>query len=1089
MSRLAIYLFVFGYSMTMVCGTELDAQRKRLNEINFEIERGSYSMQELFSKIEYSSNFKLAFLTDDEWENQTVTIESNQWVLQDLLEHLSSTWNVSFKRVNETISISKIDQSKKSLEPVVLDQISISGTITDENGEPLPGAAIQEKGTSNGTITNVDGAYTLNISEDAVLIFSFVGYQTLEIPVNGKSKIDVSLAEDISALEEVVVVGYGTQKKSDVTGAVASLSKDRLEMMPNLNISQAIMGAIPGVMVQTNTAGANPSQSILVRGRNSITANNDPLIILDGIPYSGNLTDINPNDISSIEVLKDASAAAIYGSRGSNGVILITTKEGVEGKTVITYSGRYSVTDVTKVSRQLTGPEFYDFKITRNAAAMTLSEEEVYNDGTWTNWTDLALRTGHTQEHNLSISGGSEKTKFYIGGGYLNVKGVAKNDDFERLSTRFNLETKITDWLSIGTRSQITIDDASGSEANFEVALETNPLGLAYDEYGNYTIFPWPDNIIVGNPLGPLLYDDLEKSYQAVSNNYMIIDVPFIEGLSYRLNTGLRFRFTDRGNYQPRTTQSGFADLGDGSVDNSLYNNTIVENILTYKRDFGAHSIFVTGLYSYQGDQQKTNSVDATKYPNDFLSWYASGQAINRELSYSFSETALVSQMLRFNYSYDSRYLATFTIRRDGYSGFGEDNKWGSFPSIALGWNIANESFFNGVDFFSQLKLRGSLGLNGNQAIGAYESLSKFNIANYTAGTEVLIGYKPSKLGLDDLGWESSRTINLGVDYEIRDGRISGNVDWYFTNTFDLLLNRSISVIHGITPGTHLPDWVHPAVTENIGETQNTGIEVLINSRNVINPKFKWSTSGNISFNKNKIVSLYGYLDENGNETDDISNQWFIGQPIRVNYDYVWDGVWQLDEVNEADVYGSKPGWAKLKDVDGDGELTGEDRQIIGQSDPKIIWGLTNTFTYGPFKLNVFVHGVHGRTTRNYLMNDNVQGAEVRYNTLKKNWWTPENPTNEWVKNELLATQMGGASAHIYEISDYVRIRDVTLSYDLPENILGKVGIDKLAIYFTGRNLLTFTQWTGMDPALVDEDSQQGIPMQKEYVFGLNLGF
>jgi TonB-linked SusC/RagA family outer membrane protein len=973
---------------------------------------------------------------------------------------------------------------------VFAQRITITGTVTDEDRAPLPGATVQVKGAVQGTTTNADGKYSVDVnSTNDILVFSFVGFITQEIPVQNQTVINAALSPDILGLQEVIVVGYGTQKRSDITGTVASLPKERLEMAPNLNIAQAIQGSVAGVMIQNTSAGAQPDQTILVRGRNSITANNDPLIIVDGIPYGGQVTDINPNDVQSIEVLKDASAAAIYGSRGANGVILITTKEGIVGKTSFSYEGKYSISDVTKVNRMLTGPEFYDFKMTRNAAAMTLSEEQVYQDGTWTDWTKLATRMGQTQEHNLSVSGGFNNTKYYIGGGITDIKGVAKNDDFRRLTSRINVETKLTDWLSVGTRTQLSFDDASGAEANFEVSLETNPLGLAYDEYGNYTIFPWPDNIIVGNPLGPLLYDDLNKSYQILTNNYVAIDVPFIQGLSYRLNTGVRMRFTDRAQYRGRDTQSGLADLGRASISNSVSSSTVIENILSYTREFGDHTIFATALYSYEGNNGKTNSLNATKFPNDFLSWYAAAQATNVMPSNSFSESALVSQMLRLNYSFASRYLVTLTVRRDGFSGFGEDTKWGTFPSVALGWNLANEGFFPLKNLFNELKLRGSYGLNGNQAIGAYESLSQFIVANNIAGSETVIGYKPAKMGVANLGWESSATMNLGLDFGLFENRISGNINWYLTNTSDLLLDRSISVIHGITPNTHLPSWVHPAVTENIGKTRNTGVELVINSRNIVRSKFQWSTTGNLSFNKNEIVSLYGVLDENGKEVDDISNGWFIGQPIRVNYDYVWDGVWQLDEVAEAATYGSQPGYVKLKDIDGNGVLDANDRQIIGQVDPKLLWGLTNTFSYSNFTLSIFMHGVSGSTVENYLMNDNVQGAEVRYNTLKKNWWTPTNPTNDWVMNAELANNMSGFSGTIYEKPDFVRIKDVSLSYDLPKSMISKIGLSRLRFYVTGRNLVTFTKWTGMDPDLVDEDSQQDIPMQKEYVFGLSLGF
>jgi len=974
---------------------------------------------------------------------------------------------------------------------VFAQKATITGTVSDENGRPLPGATVQVKGTSVGTSTGIDGKYTVDVTgTDAVLLFSFVGYLPQEMPVQNQTTVNISLMPDIQGLQEVIVVGYGTQKKSDITGTVASLPKERLQMSPNLNITQAIQGSIPGVMVRTSTAGASPSQSILVRGKNSITANNDPLIVVDGIPYGGSLTDINPYDVESIEVLKDASAAAIYGSRGANGVILVSTKQGSTGKPKVSYEARYSVQDVTKINRMLTGPEFYDFKNTRNALALTASEEQVYQDGTWTDWTKLALRNkGQSQDHNLSVSGGFNDTKYYVGGGYTDIRSVAKNDNFRRFSSRINVETKILPWLTVGTRTQLSFDDASGVEANFHVALETNPLGQAYDEYGNLTIWPWPEHIIVGNPLGNILYDNTDKSHQVLTNNFLLLDVPFIKGLSYRLNTGIRLRSSNSATYKGRDTQSGFEDQGEASISNSNSNNTVIENILSYNRDFGKHTIFATALYSYEGNISNSNSINAIQFPNDFLSWYGVGQAKVVTPKAGFNETSLLSQMLRVNYSYSSKYLLTLTVRRDGYSGFGASNKWSTFPSVAVGWNIVNEDFFPLKDMFNDLKLRASLGLNGNQAIGAYESLPKFVVSNYMSGSTAQIGYKPGSMGVSNLGWETSRTVNLGLDYGILKGRITGNVDWYLTNTYDLLLARSISVIHGITPATHLPDWEHPAVTENIGETQNSGLEFVINSRNVVSSKFQWTTNANMSLNNNKIVSLYGKLDANGKELDDISNKWFIGKPIDVNYDFVWGGVWQTAEAAEAATYGTVPGYVKLKDLNGDGKMTADDRQIIGQLDPNILWGLTNTFVYGNFTLSVFMHGSAGATVENYLMNDDVQGAEVRYNTLKKDWWTPDNPTNEWVMNKENADNMSGFNGNIYEKTDFARIKDVSLGYDLPKNLIGKAGFSRLRVYITGRNLATFTKWRGMDPDLTDEQGQQRIPMQKEYVFGISMGF
>lgn len=953
----------------------------------------------------------------------------------------------------------------------------VTGTVSDETGELLPGANIQVEGTQIGTVTDLSGKYSIKIpATGSVLVFSYIGYLSERITVTDQTVIDVELTPDLVGLDEVVVVGYGTQKRSDITGSVASLPKERLEMMPNLNIAQAIQGAIPGVMIQTTTAGASPNEVIMIRGRNSILASNDPLIVVDGIPYGGQISDINPNNVQSVEVLKDASAAAIYGSRGSNGVILITTKEGIEGKTTITYDGKYS-RQTFEIPHYLDGPEFYAFKMERFPQFMTPEEQAIYDAGEWVNWQDLAFRTGQSQEHNLSVSGGLNDTKYYFGGGLLDVKGVTLNDNFQRITSRINVESKVTNWLKIGTRTQLSLDDASGASPDITGktgVFGMNPLTKAYDEDGKLTIYPW-ENVKDGNPLQPILWDDIDKSSQIVTNNYAIINFPFIDGLSYRINTGYRTRFIDQATYAGVNTEEGLSSQGRADTERAREDNIIIDNILSYSREFGPHNLFATALYSYEGNKYSSNRLHAEIFPNDFLLWYAAGQAELIIPSYDYNETNLISQMGRLNYGYNNRYLITLTIRRDGYSGFGSERKWGVFPSVAMGWNVSNEQFFPWEDLFNELKLRISYGLNGNQAVGAYQTISRLGEENMVSGSTSLPGYIPSSLGQDNLGWESSRVLNLGLDFGILKSRIAGNINWYRTNTMDLLLGRTISAVHGIT-----------SITQNIGETESSGLELSVRSRNIVTSNFNWSMSGNISFFKNKIVSLYGELDEQGNEIDDVANAWFIGKPIRVNYDYVYDGVWQTDEAEEAAKWNTQPGYVKLKDVNNDYALTAEDRQIIGQQDPKFIWGLTNSFTYKNLKLEIFVHGVHGVTRYNDLLRDNLVTQETRRTPMKKNWWTPENPTNDFYMNKYEAKFMQGIEGLIYENASFIRLKDVSLSYDFPKDMIGKIRINRLRLFITGRNLFTLTEWNGLDPEL---DLPRSYPLQKEYVFGINLGF
>jgi TonB-linked SusC/RagA family outer membrane protein len=972
----------------------------------------------------------------------------------------------------------QIDLSPDDITIISSDQEKrISGKVTDKSGSPIIGASVFVKGTTVGIVTDIDGSFSLAVPSGATtLTVSFIGMTMQEVILGSQTVYNVVLEESAIGLEEVIVVGYGTQKRSDITGTVSSMPKERLEMAPNLNIAQAIQGAIPGVMIQTSSAGAAPNQVIMVRGRNSILASNDPLIVLDGIPYGGQISDINPNDIQSIEVLKDASSAAIYGSRGANGVILITSKEGVAGKAQIFYDGKFSIQRASNLPDLMTGPEFYAFKQFREPGSITQTEQDVYDSGRWVDWVDLSTRSGFSQQHNLSLSGGTGNVKYYVAGGLLDVKGVLINDDYQRITNRINLDIKVNDWLSIGTRTNLSFDDQSGQAPSSGV-WRMNPLSVPFDENGNQIIYPWPEDIYFENPLESLLINDKDKSYQLATNNFALINLPFVDGLTYRLNFGLRKSAGDEASYAGRNTGSGFEVRGHANTSRRLANNTVVENILSYSREFGLHNIFATGVYSYEKNESGSNSMDAKGFPHDFLSWYAAQQAEVVTPSYSFNNNVLLSQMLRVNYSYDSRYLLTLTGRRDGYSGFGSSRKWGVFPSLALGWNIANESFFPATSLVNELKFRLSYGLNGNQAVNPYETISKLGSYDIIENKATLPGYVPISLGQDNLGWESSATLNIGLDFGLMKNRITGDINLYKTNTTDLLLNRTISPIHGIT-----------SITQNIGETENRGLEFSIVSRNVVAGDFKWLTSGNLAFLSNKIVSLYGLKDENGKEIDDIANQWFIGQPIRVNYNYDMIGVWQLDEEAEAELWDAKPGYVKFLDVNGDTLLSAtEDKVIIGQQDPKFMWGLTNTFSYKSFKLDVFVHGVHGVTKPNELMIDDVYET-VRRNTINKNWWTPDNPTNDFYMNHKYANILGGdeSTDFYFEDASFVRIKEISLSYDLPKSFLTKLSLSKMRVYVTGSNLFTFTKWRGMDPEL---DEQRESIYQKEFVFGLSLGF
>lgn len=954
---------------------------------------------------------------------------------------------------------------------------NLTGKVIGNDGLGIPGVTVLVKGTTTGTVTSIDGDYSLNVGSDAtILVFSYVGMKAQEIEIGNQTVINVNLKPSAIGLDEVVVIGYGTQKKSDITGSVASVSSERLEQIPNVNFAQALQGAVPGITITTNSAGAEGNDmSILVRGRNSIEASNTPLIVLDGIPYNGSISEINPDDIKSIEVLKDASSAAIYGSRGSNGVILITTKRGQIGKPTLSYNGFYGIQQIASVPDVLSANEFWDFKMTRNPDLITDSEREMHEAGQFTDWIDETTRMGKRQQHTLSLSGGTENMNYFISGTYLDVTGIAVGDEFQRFSTRMNLEAKVNKWFTLGTNTQLSLTDRGGFTPSWsggvDGAFYMNPLTKVRDENGKLTIYPWPEDIYWGNPLANTLADSKDKSYKVFTNNYVNITIPWVDGLQYKLNTGVNYANRERNSYYGRDTKSGKEDGGRSDSRNRVDNNYLVENILSYNKEFGLHNIFATALYSYQKDNWEEHRIQAQGFPNDVLTWHQASTGNLVDPSSGYQNETIISQMLRLNYSFDSRYLITLTGRRDGFSGFGSNRKWGIFPSLALGWNIANETFFESVDFMNQLKLRGSYGENGNQAVGPYETLARLSEFSYLDGTATAPGYFPSKLGNPELGWESTKSMNIGIDFGFLGNKITGSIDAFNAETFDLLLDRNISPVHGIT-----------SITENIGKTNNQGIELMVTSYNISKPDFKWSTTGTFSYNKNEIVSLYGYLDEEGIEVDDVGSRWFIGEPIRVNFGRLFDGVWQLDDdiANSAQP-DAKPGDAKIVDANKDGKIDDQDRVIQGQRDPKFLWGLTNSLNYKDFTLTFFIHGVNGVTKSNDLMNDDVWSS--RRNTTPKNWWTPENPTNDFYANSDQAMRNG---ATFYENADFIRLKDISLSYDLPVSFRSKIGFNKLRVYVTGRNLMTITQFGGLDPEL---GSDRDVPLQKEYLVGLILGF
>jgi len=1073
-SKSAFYVFLVQViSMQLLLAN--NGMSQTLKDVKISIDLVNETPASVFEIIEEKTDFKFGYGRDVARMKKRITGSFQQESLESVLLFVSKNVELSFKRINNNISVTKVKTSESGKVVYIQEpaERTINGIVKDEStGEPLIGATVWVKGTQIGAITDADGNFTLSVPDDAeTLTISYIGYHSADIPIGSQSSFDILLQQDTEALEEVIVVGYGSQKRSDYTGSVASVPDQRLEKVPNLNVAQAIQGAIPGVNITTNQAGAASEESIIIRGRNSILADNSPLIVLDRVPYNGQLRDINVNDIESIQVLKDASATAIYGSRGANGVILITTKEGRDGRPLVTYDGRYAIQRFDRLPNYMNAEEFLAFKEEREPGNVTTTEQENFDNGDFVDWQELGIRDGQSWQHNMSVSGTDGAVNYYFGGSYLDVKGIAINDDYERVLGRVNLDVQVTDWLTVGTRSQYSDDDRSGLSPSFSDLGRKNPLINPYQENGELTIFPWPEFTDIGNPLEPINYENTDESRQLITNNYLLVDVPYVEGLSYRLNTGITERFEDFSTFRGRNTQDGLAVGGVAFVETSRFSSTVIENILDYNRSFDKHRIGVTALYSYQKDKATSDILEAQGFPNDITTFYNPAQASVVQPSFQFVRTDLISSMLRFNYGFDEKYFITLTGRRDGYSGFGNDNKWGEFGTVAGAWIISGENFFPTSNTLKFLKLRASYGENGNQAVDPYLSIAKFTERNFVDGSTSLPGVVPENLANTALSWETSRSLNVGMDFGLLNNSVSGSINYFHTNTTDLLLNRTISPVQGIG-----------SITDNVGETENSGFELVLTTTQEIAGAVTWNANFNFTSVQNEIISLG--LGENG-EVDDVASGLFIGEPITANLDFVFDGVWQQNEADEAAVFGSQPGYIKLRDVNGDNEITADDRTIIGQTDPTELWGLTNTFTYKNFSLSVFVHGVHEVTKANELFQDASSSSGVRRNVILKNWWTPENPTNDFYANDVMAGLMQGFSALPYQDASFVRFKDVTLSYNLPVSILERIGLGRATFYFTGRNLATITDWEETDPEL---DSGRGtIPLQKEYVFGITL--
>ncbi|MDR0538410.1 MAG: TonB-dependent receptor [Tannerellaceae bacterium] len=984
-------------------------------------------------------------------------------------------------------------------------QNSIAGKVTDTNGEPLIGVNVLVKGTTNGNITDIDGKYALQqVTPQSILVFSYIGYISQEVAVGNQRTIDIQLKDDMQRLEEVVVVGYGTQKRSDITGSVTSIPKDRLSNLPVANFAQAIQGVAAGININQSSSIPGDAPEILVRGKSSINLSNSPLLVVDGMALSSDasINDINPGDIGTIEILKDPSAVAIYGVQGSNGVILITTKRGGDAHPRVRYGGYAGYSEIAHILKPGSTAQlierYAEYARIQNkplnpdfGGVQYANEAENFKAGRTIDWIDEVTQAGFIQDHNISITGGSSFAKYFLSGDFLDQQGVIKGYDYKRYSLRMNMDVNPVKWFTIGASTSIIMHNRDGGRANLLNASAMSPYAKLYEDDGvTLTHYPMFSETLWANPMLPTTIKPERRQFDITVNGYGELNfggmTSVLDGLKYRLNAGYTYLPTRNNYYEGKTV---YNEQGYGYIDNQESQYYLVENILTYSRNIVKHHFDFTGLFSASSKYWQQSRAYARSFPNDNVGWGNLESGSTQSVDSQADMRRLQSLMGRLNYNYDSRYLFTATIRRDAASVFGENSKWGNFPSFAIGWNVTREEFAQPItDILTNLKLRASWGYSGNASIPVYDSMFKLTSSTLAMNGGTNISMKVgTRMGNSLLHWERTQGLNIAADFGLWNNRLGGTIEWYNRTTDGILLKQNLTTISG-----------YADVWNNIGKVNNKGIEITLNSANIDTKDFTWKTTLVFSRNAGKWVEVYG------NDVEDKGNRWFIGQPIGVIYDYTKVGIWQEDEIGKPKEQGGNIGWddtalagdLKLADISGpdgtpDGKIDDNDRSILGQTDPKWTGGLTNSFTYKNISLSIFLQTVQGNMAGNSVIGTASDELGRRNGPAEIGFWTPENRSNEW-------RSLGNHSnSHGYGFpmdASYIRIKDITLSYNLPQSWMRKAGLNSMQVYLSGRNLYTFTDWIGWDPEAryITRGSQNwdlNYPVTRDLVVGLNLTF
>ncbi|MBC6369170.1 hypothetical protein DDT91_20450 [Algoriphagus sp. AK58] len=1128
-----------------------EAQVKSIDEVHLKLEKNSYSILQLFQEIERKTDFKFFYTQQAVKNAPTIASINTSASVEEHLVEVAKQTNLRFKQVNNTISVIPASNQTQDLITKEIQFATIKGKVTDETGAPIPGVTVLLQGTTSGTVTDIDGNYTIEASEGQVLVFSFIGYQTLSRVVGTSSILDVRLAVEENNLQEFVVIGYGTIQKKDITGSVSAINSDKIrdQQVPSLDLAMA--GQMAGVVVTQSTGAPGGGASVRIRGAGSLSAGNEPLYVVDGFPVTNDfdqrnnpLNTINPSDIDNIQVLKDASATAIYGSRGANGVILITTKSGKNGTSRIDFNVSTGVQQVEKLVDVLNAREFAAYiNESRNNAWVNSGPNRLATDpnsvrlnnvmyllpevfqnpeslGEGTNWQKEIFRTARMNNYQLNFSGGNDKTKYFVSAGYLDQQGVIINSDLKRYSFRVNVESQMNKRVKVGANitPSYTFSNQSLAEGNWQgggiiqSAITAAPHLTPYDEFGNYTK-------VTGQGIGLSEVDNpvkIAREYFHQQGTLRLLGTAFAE---YSILDNLKFKTLVGGDIRnfredifsnslinPNSVNPTKPAVGTNAT--SQTRNWLAEFTLSYAKSFGKHNVDAVLGYTAQNELLDVNRMTGTNFPNDNIKTINAAGLITSAFN-TKEEWSLLSYLARVNYNFDDRYLLTATFRRDGSSRFGVDSRWGSFPSVSLGWRISEENFMSEVSWISELRLRASTGLTGNNFIANYGAIGLTAQENYIFGANGGVlnnGIRLANIPNSRLGWETNRQTDIGVEFGVMQNRFYLSADYYQKRTSDLLLNVPVPTLTG-----------YNTALQNIGEILNKGLEFTVTSRNTVGA-FKWTTDFNISTNNISVQALgpdgSPIISRQVTSASSPTHITQIGSEPGSYYGYQVVGVYQnqqdLDSspviLNGNGTVQSKPGQLKFADINGDGVITTADRTVLGSPFPDYTYGMTNSFNYKSFDFSFTLQGVQGFEVLNLARRyyGNYSGT---YNVLRStsNGWMSETDRGDGVSpqidrnfNALAGSNVvNNVTSLFVEDGSFLRIRNITLGYNLPQPSLQKLKLSSARLSFTVQNAFTFTKYEGYNPevsaqggsTLVPGVDAGGYPLARSFMFGLNVGF